>query len=495
MIAFIPNTDVSPIQFSNIQYKLLISTAEPDNVTFTVSLNENLPPEMRVGFPHTATISYGQVYILDLPDGMGLTFEGTTAAIERSKTIRVRTEENKLITVHGYNDNIRTSDGFIAISCDAMRQEVFNRYEYFILAADKFPSPSDPPKNSLFLVIPCDDDTTIRVEPSRELSLIHLNDLNPTNFVVQQGEQTTLHANSGQSMMFGNSGDLSGSIVRGNKPLIVISGHQCGEIPYNNTACDHMVEQIPPGTAYGQTFFLTPLGGRVSGDLFRVGTLTDNTQITVTCVTSAVDTPTRLPLEHNGHIDRGGYVTFMTPGNYDNRLDYRPSYCCLDSDQPVIVAQYSTGYSMDRSLVGKQEFSFSEAGDPFMSLIPPVHQFMNNHTVTSVEGSPGPFPYRYINLAIATDFFQNTILDRDRIKINGEVAVPYDGYIPFYCSNGRICGYGAEVEVPKGTLNIYHKQPEVGLFASYYAYQQQNSNAFPLGFELQPLSGKQRDFV
>ena len=50
MIAFIPNTEVSPIQFSNIQYKLLISTVEPDDVTFTVSLNENLPAAMRVGF-------------------------------------------------------------------------------------------------------------------------------------------------------------------------------------------------------------------------------------------------------------------------------------------------------------------------------------------------------------------------------------------------------------------------------------------------------------
>ena len=139
-----------------------------------------------MGFPLTATISYGEVHVVDLPDDIGLEFGGA-AAIERSKTIRVRTEENKMITVHGYNENIRTSDGFVAISCDAMKQEVFNRYEYFVVAADQFPSPSDPPKNSLFLVIPCDDDTQIRVYPSRELSLTHLNDLNPTNIVVQTG--------------------------------------------------------------------------------------------------------------------------------------------------------------------------------------------------------------------------------------------------------------------------------------------------------------------
>ena len=490
MVAFIPNTEVAPIGFSNIRYKLLISTTEHEPVTFTVSLNENLPQQMRVGFPLTATVSCGEVYTVDMPDDIALTFQRTTSIIERSKTIRVHAARNKMITVQGFNDNVRTTDGFIAISCDAMREPVFNRYEYFVLAADQFPSPSDPPKNSLFLVIPCDDDTNIRVEPSRVISLQHLSDLAPSDLQVGPGEHVTLTANSGQSMMFGHNGDLTGSIVRGSKPLVVISGHQCGEIPYNVTACDHMVEQIPPGMAYGQTFFLTPLGGRVSGDMFRVGTLTDDTQITVTCVTSARDEPTRLTLDNNGLINRGGYVTFMTPGNFENRLDYKPSYCCVESTEPAIVAQYSTGYSLDRSLSLKIQFSGPEAGDPFMSLIPPVHQFMNDHTVTSVAGSPGPFPWRYINLAIATEFFQNTEADRQRIKINDTVVVPYDGYIPFYCSNGRICGYGAQVEVPKGTLNIYHEQPEVGLFVSYYAYQQQNSNAFPLGFELEPLAGE-----
>ena len=490
MVAFMPN---SPVLFSQPQYQLLISTVESTPVTFTVSLNDNLPEAMREGFPYTATISYGEVHTVDLPVGIALSYgPGSPASIERAKTIRVRTQNDKLITVQGFNDDVRTSDGFIAISCDAIRQPVFNEYEYFVLAADQFPSPEDPPKKSLFIVIPCDDDTTVTVEPSQLITVGQLADLGPNRFRAGPGTAhsfLSFSANAGQSVMIGHKDDLTGTIVRGSKPLIVFSGHQCGEIPYNRTACDHMVEQIPPGMAYGQTFFLTPLGGRVSGDQFRVGTLRHNTQVTVTCVTSATDTPTRLALEGNGRMNRGQYVKFMTPGNYNNRPDYKPSYCCLDSSQPVIVAQYSTGYNVDKALLRKNEFSTYEAGDPFMSLIPPIHQFMNNHTVKSVDGVPGPFPYRYINLAIATDFFMNSTTDRSRIKINGTSVVPYDGYIPFYCSNGRICGYGAQVEVPKGTHTIYHEQPQVGLYASYYAYQQQNSNAFPLGFELEPLAG------
>ena len=489
MVAFMPN---SPVVFSEPQYKLLISTVEPDPVTFTVTLNENLPAEMREGFPYTGTVSYGEVHTVDLPVDIALRVSSRSVDDERYKTVRIRTENGKQITVQGFNDDVRTSDGFVAISCDAMRLPAFDHFEYFTIAADQYPSPEDPPKSSLILIIPCDDDTTVTITPSQLITAGQFSDLAPNRLRAGPGAMhswLSFTANSGQSMMVGHKDDLSGTIVRGNKPLVVFTGHQCGEIPYNFTACDHMVEQIPPGMTYGLTFFLTPLGGRVSGDQFRVGTLRDNTQVTVTCVRSSTDTPTRLSLDRNGQINKGEYITFMTPGNYDNQPDYKPSYCCLDSTKPVIVAQYSMGYNVDKLLLLKRRFSVYEAGDPFMSLVPPVHQFMNNYTVKSVNGVAGPFPYRYINLAIATDFFMNSTSDQNRIKINGSTVVPYNGYIPFYCSNGRICGYGAQVEVPKGTHTIYHEQPQVGLYAHYYAYQQQNSNAFPLGFELEPLAG------
>ena len=474
---------------------LLISTDEPEPVTFTVSLNANLPTAMRVGFPLTARVSYGEVYTVTLHEEMVLSEDVNNADIvmERSKAIRVRTEGCKKITVQGFNDDVRTSDGFVALSCDAMRHEVFNHFEYLVLAADQIPNPDDPPKNSLALIIPCDDDTTIRVEPTQLITVSHLADLSPS--AVQAGPEgfsnnVVLNGDSGQSILILHVDDLSGTIIRGNKPLVVFSGHQCGEIPVNVTACDHMVEQMPPGLAFGQTFFLVPHGGRVSGDMFRVGTLKDGTEVTVTCVTSPTDTPTTLPLKRNGIINRGDVITFMTPGNFDNQPDYLPRYCCLDTTEPVIVAQYSTGYSMDRLLFRKEEFSVQEAGDPFMSLVPPVHQFLNNYTIKSVEGASGPFPFRYINVAIASEFFKNSISDQSQVKINESAVVPYNGWVPMYCSSNRICGYGAQVEVSKGTIRVYHERPEVGLFASYYAYQQQNSYGIPLGFELEPLAGK-----
>ena len=180
----------------------------------------------------------------------------------------------------------------------------------------------------------------------------------------------------------------------------------------------------------------------------------------------------------------------MTPARNSSEAEYRPSYCCLESTEAVIVAQYSTGYSNDVYLFGK---GAPEIGDPFMSLVPPINQLMNNYTVRSVQGNrrASPFPFRYINIAITRKFFKDT-----HIRINDSVAIPIDGYTPIYCSNNEVCGYGAQVEIPTpGTTTIYHEEPHAGLYASYYIYQQHNSNAFPLGFELEPLGGTRIVYV
>ena len=112
--------------------------------------------------------------------------------------------------------------------------------------------------------------------------------------------------------------------------------------------------------------------------------------------------------------------------------------------------------------------------------------------MTSLSGSAGPCRDRYVSIAIAADFFDNSPEAREMIKINGTTVFPMDGYIPLYCSTNEICGYGAQFEVSAGTLNIYHEIPNYGLMVSYYAYQSKNSYGFISGYELTPVSGKSK---
>ena len=471
--------------------QLLVSTDEPEPVTFTVSLNENLPADMRAGFPLTTTVSYGEVKVIDLPADIAPTQTSAgTNSIERSKAIRIVTEGGKKVSVQGFNDEFRTTDGFTAYSCDGMRTALFNRYEYVIVSADQTRSPGSQTRRSAFLIIPCEDGASMLIEPSQAITLSGLTDLPtpPRVLSVQPPMTTTFTANAGQTILIIITNDLSGTVIRSSKPLALFSGHECGNVPVGSTACDHMVEQMPPGLTFGQTVFVVPFAGRVSGDMIRVATLTDGTQVTVTCVTSSQDSPRPLsPVEGDNLIDRGEYLTFMTPGNQANQPTYKPSYCCIDANEPILVVQYGTGYTTDSALLGKT--TSPEAGDPFMSVVPSVTQYMNNYTLTSIQGSAGPFPDRFVNLAIAAEFFDNSAAARSQIKINGSRASPIDGYVPFYCSNNEICGYGAQVAVSAGVVNIYHEIPSYGVMAAYYAYQQQNSFGFPQGFELTPISG------
>ena len=481
MIAFLPNRAVqAPV--SNVSLHLIVTTREPDPVTFTVSLNENLPAEMRAGFPFTTTVTYGQVQVIDLHEDMApCTTSPGENSIERSKAIHLVTEGGRKVSVKGFVDDVHSSDGFLAISCDGMYNSLFSHYEYIILAGDQRVG-----SRSSMLIVPCEDETNIRIEASQTLALSGLFDLpQPPPFRLEQGSLGSLTAHAGQTVLISHSNDLTGTVLRASKPLAVFSGRECGSVVAENSTCYYFVEQMPPGLAFGHIFFVVPFASQVSGGQIRVATLTDETQVTVTCVRSPGDIPSTLqPLEVDSIIDRGEILTYTTPNIAADSDDYKSSYCCIDATEPVVVAQYGTQYSTDASLVGRT--ISSEAGDSFMSIIPAVSQYANNYTMTSVAG---PFPDHFINLAISAAFFNNSTNARHQIRINDDAVSPIDGFIPFYCSHNEVCGYGAQVAVNDGIINIYHERPDYGLLVSYYAYQEQHSYAIPQEYELNPISG------
>ena len=100
-----------------------------------------------------------------------------------------------------------------------------------------------------------------------------------------------------------------------------------------------------------------------------------------------------------------------------------------------------------------------------MSLVPQINQLMKNYTVRLVQGNRRASPF-HSGTPTLRKFFH--------IRINDSVAIPMDGYTPIYCSNNKVCGYGAQVEIPTpGTTTIlYREEPDAGLYASYYIYQQ-----------------------
>ena len=194
-------------------------------------------------------------------------------------------------------------------------------------------------------------------------------------------------------------------MITSNAPLAIFVGHECGQVPSDITACDHLVEQVPPHATFGTTFFALPFALRESGDIFRVGSVVDDNEVVITCTrrtSMGVATVNMLPAVM---INEGEYHEFRTFSKLDqsdlSSADYRRDFCCIETSKPAIVMQYSLGHSAD--LVNVVE-ALGQQGDPAMSLVSPVTQYSNNVLLATTDQVRATFR-GYMSWAISSEFF------------------------------------------------------------------------------------------
>ena len=487
MIGFMPNNYLAaqprPVA------AIFVTTDERTPVRFTVEMDIsfNISRENR-------TAEYGRTTVVRFPTGIGspdgpdirlrTRRQRGSTPVERNKYIRVKAEDGKNITVFGLNDEDISTDAFLALPCqsyDGITEKT--PYEYFIFSANilKGSDDSSDPGNfhSAFLIVTCVSNTTINILPSQSIEF----DGNPAS---AGGSLTLSYQESRQTIYIeaARGEDLTGTIVTSNRPISVFAGHVCGRVPADRSGCNHLVEQIPPHVVWGTTFFTVPLARRMAGDRFIVGAIRDNTVINVTCTTLG-STMSRFSVTKNRTVTPPGsnYYMFDTPGdsprNHD--LNYQAYYCCIETNFPVAVMQYSKGYSVDNLP--------DRIGDPFMLLVPPVAQYLNNFTVTTAKEVRTTFDSN-ISIAISTKFFTNTPEDQVAVLINGTQAIPEAGWIPIYCSSGSICGYGAQIGTPVGASTLVFDKTSAAMNAYVYGFEREISFAYPAGFEMEPIGCK-----
>ena len=121
------------------------------------------------------------------------------------------------------------------------------------------------------------------------------------------------------------------------KPVAVFGSHLGTFIPEGFGFADHIVEQLPPTSAWGREFVTMPLATRFAGDTFRFLAATDGTVIRV----------------------NGVQVATLNRGEYHERVITLASQ--IISNHPILVAQYSNSSQFD-----------GVTSDPFMLYIPPL---------------------------------------------------------------------------------------------------------------------------
>ena len=444
---------------------LLVSTAEPDPVNFTVTTfiegNQNRSNYVAT-YGSTTRMSFpaDSVYVTD--------------SSQRDRAILVQAEEGKTISVYGVS-----VDGFLALPCDGMKVENLNRYEYVIFSGQH----TLEGYKSEFLIIPCEENTRIDITPS-QLVTVEADDFKTTQFG-PTSPQSILSAtwednngnlpSAGTTLQISHLRDLTGTLIRSDKPIVVFSGHPFAKY---RRGFGHILEQIPPHTTWGCTFLLTPPPITNTFKHYRVATVHDNTEVTLTCVKEggsnvSISQQTLRTLNRAQGENWIGLVRRIR----QRCVPLHFQYCNLQASNPVIVASYYT-YIYDCQFL---------VGSLFMSLFPPVTQYLNNYTVPALNRDSFGVLY-YIRISVYEPFFDPNLIMIDGVPVEPDRSA-WQG---IYCSDGEICGYGIskEIDLQSGDRTVYHETKNAALSVQNYAFNFDGPYGFPAGMELQPLSGE-----
>ena len=210
--------------------------------------------------------------------------------------------------------------------------------------------------------------------------------------------------------------DLTGSKIVSDKPLTVVSGHECSNVPQNRGACEATSVQVPPTATWGTKFLLTPHGGHTSGQYYKmVAAEADNT-ITHNCNNS-------VPVS-NVLVSEGAAFTFPTPSR---------TYCYAESDKPVFTVILGAGGSLSYTV-----------GDPVMSLVPSIDSYAHSDILFYIPSYSG-FYSHWINI-MSTE-------PNPQVLINGQALSL--SWTTINDTNGVPAGYAAQMSLSEVGVDHY----------------------------------------
>ena len=145
-----------------------------------------------------------------------------------------------------------------------------------------------------------------------------------------------------------SSTDLTGSYIKSDRPISVMSGSSCSKVPISKHRCNYLLVHLTDVESAGTHFVMSPFKDNDEGYIFRVVATVDNT------------------------------IVRINPGNVTQEIHAREFYemnvmgvmvVYITATKPVLVFQY-----------GKGGDETHEQGDPLMVVVPAIEHFV--HTVT-----------------------------------------------------------------------------------------------------------------
>jgi hypothetical protein len=163
----------------------------------------------------------------------------------------------------------------------------------------------------------------------------------------------TLKLDRGQHVQLSEKNELTGSVIQSDKPVGLMGGHRCMNIPADAVPCDHGEQMIPPVRALGSEYvgvMYRPRAGEPA--IWRVIGAVDGTELTWS---ADVGGPAKL--------DRGQIVEFATEAPFVVKSQ--------DACHPFVLITYmSSSYWLSQ---------LNGIGDPDMVLSVPPQQYRTSY--------------------------------------------------------------------------------------------------------------------
>ena len=369
------------------------------------------------------------------------------------------------IQVMGFSDSFGSSGGFLAVPIIQYRSNFTYGYASLTASARSF--------NSMVAVVACGDiaENDIRYSTENKATVFVTGPYvkgrfaNPASGEFFSGSMSKYNT---LGLRSSNQYDFTGFRASSNQPIGLMTGHECGEIQLGEDTCDHIIEQIPPSYTWGYNFFVAPFEER-TGYVFKDWPRYEGTSFTVYC--------------SDGTNFKISNIQFNEI-NVDNRQKFElnsQSYCCIQSDRPLLVMQYGFSHAHDNNV---------QFGDPNMVLVAPISQYLNQHVFTTnvsmYTRQNDDFTSHYISVTVLTRYFVPNAILLDGIPLEPNITE----WSIINCSQNDPCGYGISKRVNIGTYTVQHTNSNASINVIVYGWRVEKGYAYPAGYGMNPIGGE-----
>lgn len=360
---------------------------DPNGLIQQIYITSTREAEIIVSIPDVGDQTYNiredSVLLINVPEEL----ESNLSETVEQKTVEITSDVP--ITVYCFSSQSTTSDSYAAIPVSHWGNEyVVTTFPNDQYAIEQPVTPLDSiyllePRTGEFLIMAGYDNTRIEFKPAAI-----------TRYGKQYDRYTTIILHEGESYLVQSvkaqmgQGDLTGSHIRSDKPIGVLSGHVRTAVPHGLRrpfdSKDHLIEMLPPAESWGKDFITVPFDVCPFGDYFRVVTLESGTVIDI----EKPSGPEQLKFTNGKYVE----IVLNEPAVWK-------------SNKPIQVSQMMmhTGLASDNYFY-----------DPCLVIVPPVEQYVSRilfQTPGNSVYNPYQFDYHYISIIADEESLESLALD------------------------------------------------------------------------------------